>query len=383
MMESNETNMAITGLGMVSSLGLDVATACAAARAGLALPTELDYTLLDRDAGEEVKVCGHAVGGYTKGFSELGRWVRLGSLALENLLGRARMEPQTLAQMPLFVNLPSGYYLGAAARRRAERQEGAQTDGGDEDAPPYDELTPWYEKGIIPKLFAALDVIGLPGSQKVFFEDEAGAVSALVAARDTLASGRVSRCVVGGIDSLVDPFWLAVCDEIGVLKTPLRPVGFMPGEAAAFLQLEMESTARLRGAPILATIGGLAARQDPRDRFSDKPPAGIALSEVILDSLRHAGGRCTLFHSDVNGDAVRAADWGSAQVRLQGHVDGATEVVPAMSFGATRAASGFVSTCLAVQSLAGRRNKAKTLLVWVASDSGARGSFLVNRSDGG
>ena len=54
------TPIAITGRGMVSSLGNDVRTSCAAARAGLVRPGELDYFQdLSSGDGEDVGVTGY------------------------------------------------------------------------------------------------------------------------------------------------------------------------------------------------------------------------------------------------------------------------------------------------------------------------------------
>ncbi len=55
-----ETHLAIVGLGMVSSLGLDRKTSCAAARAGLNRSKELEFEI---DAGEDNQT--EAINGHT------------------------------------------------------------------------------------------------------------------------------------------------------------------------------------------------------------------------------------------------------------------------------------------------------------------------------
>ncbi len=61
-----------------------------------------------------------------------------------------------------------------------------------------------------------------------------GLVEALRQAQDWLERGVCDRCIVGAVDSLVDTTVLAPLDLLGLLKTVARPVGMLPGEAAAF-----------------------------------------------------------------------------------------------------------------------------------------------------
>jgi 3-oxoacyl-[acyl-carrier-protein] synthase-1 len=305
--------------------------------------------------------------------------VRIGSLGLKNLVTRSALAPKELAGVPIFVNLPSGYHGAALAKQRAARKaSGEDDDASEQRAPSFDDLKPWYEEGIVPKIAAALDIPGA-SSRRVFFEDESGVASAMNAARAELEN-RASRCIVGGIDSLVDRYWLEACDSLGLLKTPLRSVGFMPGEAAAFLLLEPAALARRRGATILATVDSIAGTRESNERISDKPPTGIALAEAILQAKAGARGKCGTIYCDINGDPVRAADWGNAQVRIRGEIADSIAVVPAMSFGATRAAAGFVAACMAARAFEAGQMKSESALVWVAADAGGRASFALSRA---
>jgi 3-oxoacyl-[acyl-carrier-protein] synthase-1 len=77
--------ISITGLGMVSSVGWDVGTACASIRAGIARPAELEFTVLDPDADDEAPVVGHPISGLTEGFVLVGAWLRLALASLDDL----------------------------------------------------------------------------------------------------------------------------------------------------------------------------------------------------------------------------------------------------------------------------------------------------------
>ena len=61
--------IAITGLGMVSSLGLNVINSCAAARAGIFRANELDYlSIFEEESGNMVPVTAHTLTGFAEGF---------------------------------------------------------------------------------------------------------------------------------------------------------------------------------------------------------------------------------------------------------------------------------------------------------------------------
>jgi len=377
-MTASNSELAITGLGMVSSLGADVSVACSAAYAGITRTANTDFAVKDASAFDMVQVTGHPVGALTLGFAELGLWVRLGALALRNLLQRHSFAEADLSKTAILINLPSDYYLQCARQRQVQR---ASRDG---QAPPpegvpYSALVPWYRAEYVRKLLGALELRTAPALQEVIFEDQTGILTTLQRARQLLASGRVNRCLVGGVDSLLEPRWLEACNELRILKTAIHPVGFMPGEGAAFLLLEQAALAHREGRPVLALVGGESAQQGAAHRFSAPPPDGRPLREALRASLRQAGQPCTALYCDLNGDSVRSQDWGMALVHLRPEYSPTRIIVPAESFGETRAAYGYMAACQAIQALARGHQPSDTLLVGAAADNGRRGSFTLTR----
>jgi 3-oxoacyl-[acyl-carrier-protein] synthase-1 len=371
--------IAVTGIGLASSLGTDVVGACAAARAGISRPADGEFEVVDRDAFEVLPITGHPAGTLTLGFAELGRWVRLGTLALANLLQRSQIDRGELSEAAFLINLPSDYLLRAAKKSRRARANGKVEESTAEDEIPFSELIPYYQAEIAPKIFHELDV-PLPKTHQARFEDQTGVVSTLAQAGELLEEGRVSRCIVGGVDSLLEPQWLHAYEELGVLKTPVRPIGLMPGEAAAFLLVETVSAARRGNKPVLALLTGLRSVQDV-PRFSDPPPSGMLLAQVIRDSLQQAPKPCKGFFCDLNGDSGRAQEWGLTLVRLQPDCMPSSTFLPALAFGDTRAAYGYVAACMATQAFARDYAPSDSLLVCTASDAGARASFVLGRGE--
>ncbi|PTL75617.1 TIGR02270 family protein [Vitiosangium sp. GDMCC 1.1324] len=322
--------IAVTGLGMVSSLGDGVVGSCAAARVGVARPGALEGTpAVDEDSGEELPVTGHAIPHLTQGFSGVGRLVRLGVAALADLVHQTGLTagPRT----GLFLNLPSGFLLAAAERhaREAAKQEAAasepEEDSGEaevsEEEPLLAEvLRERYSRMLLPRLLAQAALPGGVAQEALFFGDSPGFVTALRAA-ERVRSGAVERCIVGGIDSLVEPEWMDALEELRLLKAPNRPVGLMPGECAAFVLVEKADTAARRGAPVHAHIDAMASVSEPSHMFSGQPHLGVALTSVlaeVLGSLEDRGRETGLVFADLDGTMQRAQDWGYAQVRLEG-----------------------------------------------------------------
>jgi len=100
----------VTGLGMVSSLGCDVITSCAAARGGITRITEMKFSALDEGSGEMVPVKGHVIKGIVEGFEGLGRLIRLGAIALRDLLEYSNLHEEHLLNTAIFLHLSDNYY---------------------------------------------------------------------------------------------------------------------------------------------------------------------------------------------------------------------------------------------------------------------------------
>ncbi|HYO59982.1 hypothetical protein [Archangium sp.] len=86
--------LAVTGLGMVSTLG-PVVPGCAALRCGMVRPAPLDFHVVSSGDMPGVEaVTGHPLRGLTAGFTGLGLYALLAHHALQDLLAHAR--PGTL-----------------------------------------------------------------------------------------------------------------------------------------------------------------------------------------------------------------------------------------------------------------------------------------------
>src|SRR4051812_26241663 len=82
-------SLPITGVGLVTAVGYGMVGTCAALRAGVSLPREIEMEV-GEDGGDAATLgTGFPVWPYADGFFQTGAWVRLGAGALEDVAHRA------------------------------------------------------------------------------------------------------------------------------------------------------------------------------------------------------------------------------------------------------------------------------------------------------
>jgi hypothetical protein len=386
--------LAVTAVGLATSLGASAPHACAAARAGLARPAPLEAWTFDPEDGETAPVIGHAVAGLA-GFDGLGRFASLAALALSDLVRRAGAELS--GRTGLFLAVPSGWYASAADRLRAkglppddepeeapEPEEPPSNDASDPLPGPWQRLAPRLAKELVPRALA-LASLPRPAVVRLFPLDSPGFVAALEAARAALSTGEVDRCVVGGVDTLVTSDDVESLDVLGLLKSAESPTGLAPGEAAAFVLVERADAARRRGAAALCQLGPWAAASEPGDSL-ESPAQGRALAQAIREALPPSGEGAPwprLVIADHNGTSHRAQDWGTAQVHLRlAGPPAAAEVYPALSFGEIGAATGAAAVALAASAFARGWAGDDWALAWLSADAGGRAAFVLTAPAG-
>lgn len=369
-------SLAITGIGMVSPLGLDAATSCAAARAGLIRAAPLDsFKVYSKGAWGNVGIVGHALQEFAGGFEGFGKLVRLGGAALNDLLRGAQFQTQDWSRTALCVALPSGYL-------QSQRERDPQFSMDEEDS--VQTFLQTLAEGL-PARICEVASLAIPAAQRaLIFEDQAGFARGLLHAWQLISTGQVDRCILGGVDACTDGRHLAAAHHFNAVKTEDQPCGFQPGEAAGFLMLEPVSAALAQGVPIAGEIAAAAIDHDTVGRCDRGPPLGVGLAEAIDHCLAIAPegtGAAGWIIADLNGDAFRGNDWGYALVRLMAAhpcLGSCPLVIPAESFGETGAAQGAIASCMAVRAFARGYAPAPRALVWLASYGGDRGAFVID-----
>ncbi len=356
---SNSANvMAVTGIGMVTPVGLNAVASCAAVRAGLVRFNELaDCPLRDQDGkarvdaeGNPLVVVTSSVQGLDAPESDTDRLQVLLSAALDDLFTQidTRVDGQHTAAV---LALPSGQPAPISDRSFEQLISKASGQGA------------------------------TFGKTAVYAGDNAGLIEGLAELWPDLSRGTYRRAIVAGVDSLVGTTTLNALYDQGRLKTRNRPVGLIPAEASCVLVLETLNEAQQRGAEVLATVEGPAIAHDPAADDTAGVCEGVGLSHALRQTLEQVGTREApreLLIADINGEPYRSEELAYAQVRVLS--DDRTDWPlwhPADSLGATGAASASIAIAVATRAFCRGYAPADAAMITASSPGSLRGSVYV------
>ncbi len=366
----------ITGQGMVSSLGLDAETACAAARAGLRRTADLDWVKFASLDGREVECAvGHAAPIITHGFEGPSRLGQLAAGALKDLTNHSLLAEA--GRIGLYLSLSSSRrHLTGVELVLDPAEKDFFLEQIEEEEPDFDDRS-WTEKVVS----LALRQSGIASNTPLRFVTYAGHTGfaeALAAAVAEIGRGDVDLALVGGVDSLIDERPLRWLRLTGRLKDEATPAGLEPGEGAVFLAIERKRQAQRRGARILSVLHKIALAEEDRPRMAGKQPNGRALSECIRSAASDQ--RNLWLVSDLNGETIRGAEFGNALSRVispQTHLLPAS--YPSAYFGDTGAASGGIGACLAQNAFHRSYAPLSSAVIASVDDGAGRSAFSVAR----
>lgn len=355
---NNDHRIAVTSIGMLTSLG-QTAQACAAARAGFRRAVEWEnyYALgLDEefDPREPIKACPAPLP--IGGDHPWERLVELGLPAIEEALHGAGLSRGDLARTSFSVCLST---------------------------PPDEDQNPALGEYFLGSLYAS-GALPPMRENRVYFQGHAAGGVALGEAREILADGKSEFLLLGGVESFVDSNALDQLDRDCRLKSPRAIDGYTPGEAAVFVVLELAGAATRRGARPLLYINAVGLANEPAPRKSKEVCTSQGLCAAVRSAveLAQAGkspGPDGWTVSDFNGERHRAKEWGLALPRLNKQL-GENVVLwhPAQNFGDVGSAS--TPLLLGVAARAFERGYAprKSALVLASSDGPQRAAILVS-----
>jgi 3-oxoacyl-[acyl-carrier-protein] synthase-1 len=342
----------IVAMGARTPVGLTAASAAAAVRARITRIAE--HPFLADLRGEPVRVARDAL--LDPGLFGAPRLLALARAALDEVILKLGLRShETL--LPLFVGLP--------------------------------ELRPGWTA-------SAVDALGkelvLPreaaprSSTEVIAAGHAAALEALRRGCETIQQGQAEVCIVGGVDSYLEPDTLAWLEANRQLQRAGARSAFHPGEGAGFLALAGERACRRLGLRSLGLVVEIQTGQESMLIKSDELNTGRMLSQVIgraTAGVRKLGRRIDHIYCDVNGERYRTEEWGFALLRTQEvfSAEGVAARVPASEWGDVGAASGALLTILATQAWERRYARGPLALVWASSEGGLRAAMLLQQPE--
>jgi 3-oxoacyl-[acyl-carrier-protein] synthase-1 len=370
MAASTSSDVVVTGLGLISPVGLTAAQSCAAIRAGITRLTEHPvYTCIPEDTdspeaqaaqdeeGEPLRA--GVVPGLPLDLPGDVRLLRLALIALQRLLTETGLGRRDMPRTALLVALPLPD-AATAPWKLTQRftQELCQRAGVEE----------WAE-------------------QEAVAAGPVGVLRMVRKAAELLQARRVDFAVVLAADSFIDMERLSLLDEGWRLKSARNVDGFTPGEAGAALLLENRRAAERRGAPMLARLGPMAFGTEPSPIGSEKWSTGTGLSEALRPLLSTRPGEevGSWVLCDLNGESYRASEWGLVRTRLAKALPPPRKLLhPADRIGDAGTALVGVLIACAAQAFVRGYAPAQSALLWAGSDDGERGALVLRApSDNG
>lgn len=379
--------LVVTDIGMVSPVGLSVAASCAAARAGIrGIVTIDDVLVFDEEAEEEVPVQVHRVPRLSSGLFGYARLLQLACGAVDDLRrSRAAAGGGEGDAKRLGVILVLPDYAERLAWLELLRKDPATAEGDidpDVEQPRLTELQRRLSSEFLPDLARHRAIRTAPRCAEVILGDATGFVRALELAASWLAEGACTTCWVAGIDSFLDPWTIEALAGLRMLRTPDNPAAAIPGEIACVLALEdAEQAARARHV-VTARIDRFARAAGASPRVGDEPPVAAPLASAM--AIANDGVHAPHLVINLNGDAVRAMEWGHLLVRwtAQGIAEPVSTWIPPLYFGEIGTGTGPASVALVARGWSRRYSPAARALVGLIGNGSHRGAFALSAPGG-
>ncbi len=356
----------ITGIGMVTAVGHDAMTACAAIRAGLSRPAELaGSSSYDLAAAKKVPLTGHPVEPITNGFTGVARWLQLLPRAFHDLVRHAELPPAR----------DRGFWSSTAVQLLLPDLEEVRFAHDERSRPAT------IHQHLLAPLLRQLPNTLAPERVLVQTVDRIGLALVLEGYAAMLGSLAAERVIVLAVDSYTCPFALDWLGSVGRLKSDLNPVGLMPGEAAAALLLEPSRRGSRRERPPWAQLIQVTTGQDGHIDDPDAAPRGRVLADVMRPLLSDDTGDV---HHDLNGEVWRAREYGNALVELAPRGLGPAKLHHhASEIGDTGSVAFVVATALAARSLQRGYARRRDVAAFASCETGEIGGVLLRRHEGG
>ncbi|MDH5179480.1 MAG: hypothetical protein OEZ39_05505 [Gammaproteobacteria bacterium] len=328
-----DNTIAISAVGACTCMGNSISSA-AAFRAGVTRTKILEDISSDDDEAEKSPTySGYPISFLTESFEGLGRYVRMGSAALHELIDSAHLNQNQVNNTAFICTLPCFVEEMTDDESLLDDIKALEKH--------YSEIfftRTGYHNGIkIPEK-----------NQYYYFGGATGFFKGVNKAIDMLQNQHYQYCVVGSVDSLIDPPKLMQLCETGRLKGPENAAGIMPGEACAFILLTLSGTPDKL--PVQLCPASFA--RESNNYYSGIPSTGSALQKVLTEALSKLNGSSSpegdLYH-DLNGETYRSHEWGLTEVMTSKSLQQRRWLrhLPAESFGDTGVAYGALATVLA------------------------------------
>jgi 3-oxoacyl-[acyl-carrier-protein] synthase-1 len=211
----------------------------------------------------------------------------------------------------------------------------------------------------------------------------AGGLTCMERALSLIHSGKSQLCLVGGVDSYLEPRTLDWLDSADQLHSESTIWGLCPGEAAGFCLLSSHEIACRIGLPAPVNVLSAESAFEANRINTDTICIGEGLTQAFQKTLALLPSGEKIDHTicDMTGDPYRGNEYGFAMLRTTGcFAEDSDFDTPADCWGDVGAASGPLFAILtAFAALKGYAPGPLTFL-WTSSDGGQRAAALLRAS---
>lgn len=338
----------IVGTGARTPLGLNAPATAAAARAGIAVIQE-HPSVVDKD-GEPLLVCRDA-----ELPIELTGVERFLQLALPAALEALQPVLQTKVRVPsirILVALPEGR-VGLPSN-----------------------LDEQFAQGFRERLKSTISIDSIACHPW----GHAGGLHCLQLARSLVQSGESELCLVGGVDSYLEPETLQWLDRQDQVHSESTIWGFCPSEGAGFCLLASPELANRLRLPESIRLLSVGSALESNLIHTESVCLGEGLTKAFQASLAElpTGKKVDHTFCDMNGDPYRGNEYGFAMLRSTGcFAEGSDFDTPADCWGDVGAASGPLLLMLADVAARKRYAPGPLTFLWASSLGGQRAAALL------
>ena len=208
----------------------------------------------------------------------------------------------------------------------------------------------------------------------------AGGLLCMEQALSLILGGKSQICLVGGVDSYLEPETLEWLDNLEQLHSETTIWGFCPGEGAGFCLLTSQKFAADIGLSADIEVVAAASAKEPNPIKTETVCIGRGLSEAFQNSLAYLPRNSRVNHTicDMNGEPYRGNEYGFAVLRTaDSFADDVDIMTPADCWGDVGAASGPLFAMLAAFAAKKGYCAGPFTFLWASSERGLRGAALL------
>ena len=306
----------VTGVGMVSPLGLTVSDtwrAVAAGQSGIDYITGFDAEAFDTRFAAEVK--GFDPENYLerKDARRMDRFAQFAAVAAQEACAQAQLNPREMDRYSVHVVVGSG--IGGISTLTEQHQ--VLLDRGPRRVTPF----------LIPMMLADMGsaqvsmVTGAMGANYCITSSCSSGADAIGAGWDLIRHGKAEVVLAGGAEAPVAPLSVAGFNALRALSrqndNPQRASqpfnrtrdGFVLAEGSAIMVLESAEHAAARGAEPIAELRGYAATSDSH-HLTEPNPTGQSAATAVTEALAAAGLQpAEVDYLNAHGTSTPLNDW--------------------------------------------------------------------------